>query len=99
MAKDQDEIPVCFVVFLVFCLFGCFTFAILVYYGILCSRKKKLLPFTAAWMELESTMLSEISQVAKDKYHDLTYNKEPNEQNRTRGMETRNKLTMTRGEE
>ena len=31
-------------------------------------RKKELLPFTTAWMELESTMLSEISQVVKDKY-------------------------------
>ena len=32
-------------------------------------RKKELLPFAAAWMELESIMLSEISQVVKDKYH------------------------------
>ena len=32
-------------------------------------RKKELLPFSTAWMELESTMLSEISQVVKDKYH------------------------------
>ena len=32
-------------------------------------RKKKLLPFTTAWMELESIMLSEISQVVRDKYH------------------------------
>ena len=32
-------------------------------------RKKELLPFTTAWMELDSTMLSEISQAAKDKYH------------------------------
>ena len=31
--------------------------------------KKELPPFTAAWMELESIMLSEISQVVKDKYH------------------------------
>ena len=31
--------------------------------------KKELLPFTTAWMELESIMLSEISQVVKDKYH------------------------------
>ena len=37
--------------------------------GILCSRKKDLLPFTTAWMELESIMLSQISQVVKDKYH------------------------------
>ena len=32
-------------------------------------RRKELLPFATAWMELESTMLSEISQVVKDKYH------------------------------
>ena len=31
-------------------------------------RKKELLPFVAAWMELESFMLSEVSQVVKDKY-------------------------------
>ena len=30
-------------------------------------RKKELLPFTTAWMELESVMLSEISQAVKDK--------------------------------
>ena len=32
-------------------------------------RKKETLPFMTAWMELESIMLSEISQVVKDKYH------------------------------
>ena len=32
-------------------------------------RKKELLPFGTAWMELESIMLSEMSQVVKDKYH------------------------------
>ena len=32
-------------------------------------RKSELLPFTTAWMDLESTMLSEISQLVKDKYH------------------------------
>ena len=32
-------------------------------------RKKELLPFATAWMELESIMLSEISQTVKDKYH------------------------------
>ena len=38
-------------------------------------RKKELLPFEIAWMELESIMLSEISQVVRHKYHyDLTFN-------------------------
>ena len=32
-------------------------------------RKKELLPFVTAWMELESVMLSEISQALKDKCH------------------------------
>ena len=32
-------------------------------------RKKELLPFVTAWIDLESIMLSEISQVVKDKYH------------------------------
>ena len=31
-------------------------------------RKKELIPFVTAWMELESIMLSEISQVVRDKY-------------------------------
>ena len=38
--------------------------------GILHSRKKEGTPTLAtAWMELESTMLSEISQAVNDKYH------------------------------
>ena len=32
-------------------------------------RKKELMPFATAWMELESIMLSEISQAVRDKYH------------------------------
>ena len=32
-------------------------------------RKKELLAFATTWMELESIMLSEISQEVKDKYH------------------------------
>ena len=32
-------------------------------------RKKEFLPFVTAWVELESIMLSEISQLVKDKYH------------------------------
>ena len=40
---------------------------IMEYYGT--ERKKKLLRFATAWMELESIMLSEIIQVVRDKYH------------------------------
>ena len=32
-------------------------------------KKKEFLPFVTAWMELDTTMLSEISQSVKDKYH------------------------------
>ena len=31
-------------------------------------RKKELLPFVTAWMELESIVPSEIRQAVKDKY-------------------------------
>ena len=36
-------------------------------------RKKEVLPFVTAWMELESIMLSEVSQVVKDKYHIISH--------------------------
>ena len=32
-------------------------------------RKKELVPFARAWMELESIMVREIRQAVKDKYH------------------------------
>ena len=32
-------------------------------------RKKELVYFATEWMELEIIMLSEISQVVRDKYH------------------------------
>ena len=35
-------------------------------------RRKELLPFATAWMELESIMLSEISQAVKDKYQTIS---------------------------
>ena len=37
------------------------------YYAV--ERKKELLPLVTAGIELESIMLSEVSQVVKDKYH------------------------------
>ena len=33
------------------------------------AERKELIPFATAWMDLESIMLSEISQAVKDKYH------------------------------
>ena len=35
-------------------------------------REKELLPFTTAWMDLESIMLSKISQSEKGTYHMLS---------------------------
>ena len=35
-------------------------------------RKKELIPFATAWMELESIVLSEISQAVKDKHHKIS---------------------------
>ena len=32
-------------------------------------KKKEILPFATAWMDLEKIMLSEISQSEKNKYH------------------------------
>jgi len=31
------------------------------------------MPFAATWMELETLILSEVSQKEKDKYHDIAY--------------------------
>ena len=45
-------------------------------------KKKELLPFATAWMELESIMLGEISQTVKDKYHMISPEVEPNQQNK-----------------
>ena len=35
-------------------------------------RKRELIPFATAWMNLESIMLSEISQVVRDKYRRIS---------------------------
>ena len=38
--------------------------------GILLSHKKnKIMPFAATWIELQTLILSEVSQKEKDKYH------------------------------
>ena len=72
--------------------------------GILGSKKKKeLIPFATAWMELESIMLSEIRQAAKDKYHMISpisvtqSTKQTNKQKISRVIEIKDKLTVTRG--
>ena len=67
-------------------------------------RKKELIPFATAWMDLESIMLSEISQTVRDEYHMIsplteTYSTEgKSKPNITRDIEVKNNLTMDRGE-
>ena len=36
-------------------------------------RKKQLLPFATAWMDLESIMLNETSQGVKNRYHIIRF--------------------------
>ena len=59
-------------------------------------RKKELLPFPTAWMELENIMVSETSQAVKDIPYDLTYKwnliNKTNKQNITTDIEIKNKL-------
>ena len=35
-------------------------------------KKNKIMPFGATWMELETLILSELSQKEKDKYHTIS---------------------------
>ena len=61
-------------------------------------RKKELIPFATAWIELESIMLSEISQAVRDKYHMISpltgtlSTKEKSKQNITRDIEVKNNI-------
>jgi len=41
--------------------------------GILVIKKNEILPFATTWIDLESIMLSEISQSEKDKYHIISF--------------------------
>ena len=67
-------------------------------------RKKELLPFVTAWMEVETIMLSEVSQAVRDKYHMIspltgTYAiEEKSKQNITIDIEVKNNLTIARRE-
>ena len=42
-------------------------YVVYIHNGILLSQKKDILPFETTWMDLEGIMLSEISQIEKDK--------------------------------
>ena len=66
------------------------------------AERKELLAFSTAWMELRGIMLSEISQVVKDKYHVISpisgtlSTKQASKQDRTKDLEIKNKMTVTR---
>ena len=36
-------------------------------------KENKIMPFAARWMELETVILSEVSQKVKDKYHMVSF--------------------------
>ena len=40
-------------------------------------KKNKIMPFAGTWMDLESIILSEVSQTEKDKYHMMSLIVEP----------------------
>ena len=67
------------------------------YYSVI--KKNEILPFIATWMDLESIMLSEISQTEEYKYHtiSLIYGIQKTKQNRNRLIDTENKLVVARG--
>ena len=35
-------------------------------------KKKKIMPLAAIWLDLEIVILSEVSQIEKDKYHTIS---------------------------
>ena len=72
--------------------------------GILRSiKEEETSTLQTAWIELESIMLSKISQATKDKYHMISpltgtqSTKEKSKQNITRDTEVKNNLTITTG--
>ena len=36
-------------------------------------KKNKIMPFAATWMQLEISILSELSQKEKDRYHMISF--------------------------
>ena len=62
-------------------------------------KKKKNLLFATIWMDLENTMLNEVSQSEKDKYHVFTHVESNKQTEPTRKIETDSQMQsrMTAG--
>ena len=59
-------------------------------------KRKEILPFATTWMDQEGIMLSEISQIEKDKYHRISLLCRI-KQNKNKLTDTQNRLVVTRG--
>ena len=58
-------------------------------------EKDKIVPFLTTWMDLEDTMLSEMSDRERQLPHDFTHMWKINKQNKHKDKE--NRLVVTRG--
>ena len=67
-------------------------------------KKNKIMPFAATWMELETLILSEISQKDKDKYYMISlingiyYTAQMNLSTEKKSMDLENRLVVAKGE-
>ena len=51
----------------------CVCVCVCVYIYMSAIKKKEIMPFAAAWMDLEIIILSEVHQTEKDKYHMISH--------------------------
>ena len=67
-------------------------------------KKNDIMPFAATWMELETVILSEVSQKEKDKYHMISlisgiyYTAQMNLSTEKKLMDLQNRLVVAKGE-
>ena len=67
-------------------------------------KKNKIMPFAATWMELETLILSEVSQKEKDKYHMISlisriqYMAQMNLSTEKKTMDMENRVVVAEGE-
>ena len=68
-------------------------------------KKNEIMPFAAAWLDLEIIILSEVSQTERDKYHMISLICESKIQhtwtylqNRSRLSDIENRLVVSKGE-